>query len=594
MHGAWAPAEGLRFNARKLLVDPYARALTGPLRWHPALFGDNGMDSAPYLPRARVVDPRFDWGDDRPPAVPWSRTVLYELHVKGMTALHPGVPPEQRGRYLGLCAPAVLEHLRALGVTTLSLLPVAHSAPDPHVATLGLTNYWGYGTLGWFAPDARFASGDRGEQVDEFRAMVRALHRAGFEVLVDVVYNHTPEGDGKGPLYSLRGIDNPTYYRLDPAQPSEYEDFSGCGNTLDLRQARTRALVLDSLRAWVTELHVDGFRFDLAPALARGSPGFDPQAPFFAELAADPVLSRVKLVAEPWDARPDGYQLGGFPRPFAEWNDRFRDATRRFWRGDPVGVAELATRLAGSEDVFGPGARPPQASVNFATCHDGFTLEDLVSYAHKHNEANLEANGDGAHESFGASWGAEGPSSDPRIVRARERTKRNLVATLAFALGVPMLSHGDELSRSQRGNNNAYCQDNELTWLDWSLDPRRERFLHFVQRAFALRRASPVFARERFYGHDHVTWLGADGAPLTADDWKDPARRVLGVRVDGALLLANASAKSCLFTLPAPLPGMRWRALLSSACERPRLRGRRARIAPFACLWLGAEPGPHP
>jgi len=591
VHGAWAPTEGLRFNARKLLVDPYARALTGALTWHPALSGENGLDSAPYVPRARVIDPRFDWGDDRPPAIPWSRTVLYEVHVKGMTALHPHVPLAERGRYLGLCAEPVLAHLRALGVTTLSLLPVAHSAPDPHVASLGLTNYWGYNTLGWFAPDARFASGDRGEQRDEFRAMVRSLHRAGFEVLLDVVYNHTPEGDGNGPLYSLRGIDNPTYYRLLPGQPSEYEDFSGCGNTLDLRQPRTRALVLDSLRAWVEELHVDGFRFDLAPALARGDSGFDPHAPFFAELAADSVLSRVKLVAEPWDARPEGYQLGRFPRGFAEWNDRFRDATRRFWRGDPVGVAELATRLGGSEDVFGPGARAPQASVNFATCHDGFTLEDLVSYAHKHNEANLEQNRDGAHESFGSGWGAEGPSADRAVVRARERTKRNLVATLAFALGVPMLSHGDELSRTQGGNNNAYCQDNATTWLDWSLDERRERFLRFVQRAFALRRAAAVFAREAFFADHDVSWMGADGAPLAPDDWRDPERRVLAARLDGALLLVNAGAKSCLFRLPEPPAGTRWRAQLSSACERPsRARGKRVRVPAHGCLWLGAEP----
>ena len=326
-------------------------------------------------------------------------------------------------------------------------------------------------------------------------------------MLVDVVYNHTPEGDGKGPLYSLRGIDNPTYYRLDPAQPSEYEDFSGCGNTLDLRQARTRALVLDSLRAWVSELHVDGFRFDLAPALARGSSGFDPHAPFFAELAADPVLSRVKLVAEPWDARPDGYQLGGFPRPFSEWNDRFRDATRRFWRGDPVGVAELATRLAGSEDVFGPGARPPQASVNFATCHDGFTLEDLVSYAHKHNEANLESNRDGAHESFGANWGAEGPSADPQILRARERTKRNLVATLAFALGVPMLSHGDELSRTQAATTTPTAR----TTRSPGSTGRSTRAASASSTSCSARSrcAAPTrsFARERFFAPENVSWL---------------------------------------------------------------------------------------
>ena len=591
--GPWAPERGLWFNAAKLLVDPYARAVTGAPRWGDALLGGNPADSAPLVPRALVVDPAFDWGDDRVPLVPWSRTVLYELHVKGMTMRHPEVSPAERGKYLGLTAPAVLEHLRSLGVTTLSLLPVAQSAPDAHIAKLGLPNYWGYATLAFSAPDARFASGAHGEQVAEFREMVRRLHAAGFEVLVDVVFNHTPEGGPDGPLYSLRGIDNPTYYRLDARNPAEYEDFTGCGNTLDLRQARTRALVLDSLRAWVTEHHVDGFRFDLAPALARESPAFSAKSAFLAELVRDPVLANVKLVAEPWDPGAGGYQLGAFPRPFAEWNDRFRDSVRRFWRGDAGALPELATRLAGSEDVFAASGRGPQASVNFVSCHDGFTLEDLVSYAHKHNEANGEENRDGAGENWSSGWGAEGPSHDADVLRLRERAKRNLIATLAFALGVPMLSHGDELSRTQLGNNNAYCLDGPETWLDWSLDERRREFLDFVRRVFALRRASPVLSRTGFLsGNGDARWLRPDGAPLAGDDWHG-AHHALGALFAGetqALLLVNAGAKGARFQLPA---GLRWRVLLSSACEKPsRVRAGRVHLAPWSCLWLGAAGGP--
>jgi isoamylase len=595
VHGPWAPQQGQRFNAEKLLVDPWARAVAGSVRWHESLSGENRLDSAPYMPRSLVVDPRFDWGDDRAPRVPWRETVLYEVHVRGMTQLHPDVPESERGRYLGLAAPAVVEHLRALGVTTLSLLPVQHSAPDPHVASLGLENYWGYGTLAYFAPDARFASGDLGEQVREFREMVRRLHRTGLEVLIDVVYNHTPEADSRGPLYSLRGVDNATYYRLDPAQPSEYEDWSGCGNTLDLRQPITRQLVLDSLRHWVSELHVDGFRFDLAPALARDPIHFDAGAAFLSELLADPVLGQVKLVAEPWDPQPGGYQLGAFPAPFREWNDRFRDTTRRFWRGDRGTHSQLATRLAGSQDVFGSNGRTPLASVNFVTCHDGFTLEDLVRYAQKHNEANGEQNRDGAQENWSRNWGVEGPTDDPRVVRLRERAKRNLVVTLAFALGVPMLSHGDELGRTQSGNNNAYCQDGPRTWVDWQLDARRREFLEFVRRAFALRRATPALSREGFWSEGDVAWLGADATPLTSADWQDPQRSALAVYVIGpppALLLLNAGSRTVAFQLPAPPAGSRWRGLLSSACHPPRVRGERVRVAPYACLWLGSEGGP--
>ncbi len=617
VHGPWQPRAGHRFNPRKLVIDPYARALAGEVRWHDALLGHDpahperasALDSAPFVPRGLVTDPAFDWGDDAPPRVPWSRAVVYECHVKGMTKLHPDVPEALRGTYLGLAHESVVRHLRELGVTTLSLLPVHHSAPDAHTASIRLANYWGYSPLGYFAPDARFASGDLGAQIDEFRRMVQALHRAGLEVLVDVVFNHTAEGDPRGPTYSLRGIDNATYYRLDPANRAEYEDWSGCGNTLDVREPRTLQLVVDSLRAWVQELHVDGFRFDLASVLGRDPHGFDTRARFFGIVQQDPTLQGVKLVAEPWDARPDGYALGRFPRPFTEWNDRFRDAARRFWRGDPGTLPELATRLAGSADVFAHDRRTPQAGLNFVTCHDGFTLEDLVSYARKHNAANREHDRDGAAENFSSGWGAEGPSADPQVRRARARAKRNLVATLAFAQGVPMLSHGDELSRSQRGNNNAWCQDGPLTWLDWQLDDERRAFLDFVRRAFALRRANPVFARRAFFdgtAAKKVVWLRPDGAPFADPDWQDPKRLAVGMLVAGsaagardeagraqsgqdALLLANAGRRGLFFTLPAAPGGGRWRALLSSACHTPgQPRRGRVRLAAHSFTWLGA------
>jgi len=621
VHGPWAPERGQRFNAHKLLLDPYARALAGEVRWRAALLAHDPaderrpsrVDSAPFVPRGLVVDPTCDWGDDAPPRVPWSQTVLYECHVKGMTMRHPALPEKQRGRYLGLAHPEVIAHLRSLGVTTLSLLPVHHSAPDAHTAELGLANYWGYAPLGYFAPDARFASGCLGEQVDEFRAMVRALHRAGLELLIDVVFNHTAEGDPRGPTYSLRGIDNATYYRLDRADASEYEDWSGCGNTLDVRQPRALQLIVDCLRHWVRELHVDGFRFDLATVLGRDPQAFDARARFFGILRQDPTLAGAKLVAEPWDARPDGYALGRFPRGFAEWNDRFRDTARRFWRGDAGVLPELATRLAGSADVFAHGSRTPQASVNFVTCHDGLTLQDVVSYAAKRNHANREQNRDGADENWSSGWGAEGPSDAPSVVRARERAKRNLVGTLAFSLGVPMLSHGDELSRTQAGNNNAYCQDNAQSWLDWALDDEQRAFLDFVRRAFALRQRNPVFARRRFFADDgasEVVWLRPDGAPFASDDWHDPRLHALGMLIAGsaadardeaarpqhgqdALLLVNGAARGCFFTLPAVPSGGSWQALLSSACQTPgRPRRGRVRLAANAFTWLGARAAP--
>jgi len=591
-HGPWDPARGARFDPAKLLVDPYARALCGEARFDECLSAaPGGLDTAPFVPRGLVVDPAFDWQGDAPPRTPWSRSMLYECHVKGMTALHPLVPEVERGRYLGLAAPAVVEHLQRLGVTAVSLLPVQHSCVDAHLGRLGLVNYWGYGTVGFFAPDARFASGDRGEQVYEFKEMVRRLHAAGIEVLLDVVYNHTPETDLRGATWFLRGLDNATYYRADPVRPGQYEDFTGCGNTLDGREPRVRKLVLDSLRYWVAEMHVDGFRFDLAPALARGADGaFDPSAPFFEIIAQDPVLAPVKLIAEPWDLGP-GYDCSGaFPHGFAEWNGRFRDASRRFWRGDPGERANLSKRLAGSEELFAWNGRAPQASINFVTCHDGFTLRDLVSYARKHNEANRENNRDGRDHEHQWNCGVEGESEDLDVCRLRERAKRNLIGTLAFAQGVPMLSHGDELGRTQRGNNNAYCHDSELTWVDWEIDDEARDLLAFCQRAFELRRENPVFRRRRFFrgeslrsGARDVVWLGHDGKPLAEDDWNAPSL-CLGMAIpaesadatdeSGAaliartvLLLQNGGAHDVQFPLPSPStedpPGV-WRERLSS------------------------------
>ncbi len=624
VHGPWQPEKGLRFDPSKLLVDPRALALDGPVQWNEALVAQPGgeapladTDTAPFVPRAVVVDPSFEWGDDAPPRVPWSRTVLYECHVKGMTQLHPQVPAAARGRFAGLAAPAVLDHLRSLGVTSLSLLPVQHAADDAHVGPRGLTNYWGYGTLGFFAPDARFAGGARGEQVNEFQRMVHALHAAGLEVILDVVYNHTPETHPRGSTLSLRGIDEASYYRPHPTQPGEYEDVTGCGNTLDLRRAPALDLVTESLRYWVEVMHVDGFRFDLAPALCRGDAGFERGAPFLRRLLEDPVLSRVKLIAEPWDLGPDPYHLGAFPPPFAEWNDRFREVARRFWCGDPHVRPQLAAAIAGSSEVFEPSGRTPQASVHFVTCHDGFTLRDVVSYARKHNQANLEEGRDGRDGEPSWNWGVEGPSDDPAVLRLRERARRNLVTTLALSLGVPMLSHGDELGRTQRGNNNAYCHDSPLTWLDWKLAPGDEAFGDFVRSVFALRRANAVFRRRRFltgerdaaFGLRDVSWLRPDGAELEEEDWSLPGQ-ALGVLLSAetaepldeagdpqaawtALLLLNGGPAPERFVLPTPPRRGRWIERLDSAGPSAKQRDGAPRLVrPHSLVVYEWEPTP--
>jgi glycogen operon protein len=605
VHGPWSPAQGHYFNPAKLLLDPYARALTGPVTWHPALATHpeppadaaerraDGRDSAGVLPKCIVVDPVYEWTGDAPPRTPWDRTVIYECHVKGMSMGHPDVPEGLRGTYLGLSSEPIVRHLRDLGVTAVQLLPVQQEASEPRLARLGLTNYWGYSTIGYFAPDVRFASGDRvGGSVAEFRQMVRELHAAGLEVLLDVVYNHTAEGGAGGPTLSFRGIDNRAYYRLDPEDRTRYVDFTGCGNTLDLRSAPALDLVLDSLRYWVEQMHVDGFRFDIAPVLGRMDDGFDPRAPFFERVRDDPVLREVKLIAEPWDLGPGGYQVGSFPAGWAEWNGKYRDAARRFWRGDTGRVPELASRLAGSSDLYGSAGRGPLASVNFVTCHDGFTLHDLVSYERKHNAANGEENRDGTDHNLSRNWGVEGPATTTQIARVRERVKRSLLATLACSQGVPMLSHGDELGRSQQGNNNAYFHDGPLTWLSWELNDDARALLAFTRRLFALRAATPELRRESFFPETPaaahgLTWLRADGTPMAADDWAHDANHLLGMWFDGPdplLLLMNGGGRSRPFRLPpAPAP---WRVLVDTSHDGERPAESQVTLAPHSLVLL--------
>jgi glycogen operon protein len=586
VHGPYAPHDGHRFNPDKLLIDPYARAITGPVRWSDRMFGytiadpaADGMpdprDSAGDMPKCVVIDTAFNWGDDRPPRVAWTRTVIYECHVKGMTVRHPDIAPHERGTYLGLASEAIIDHLGALGVTAVQLLPIHHYAVDRHLVERGLTNYWGYNTIGFFAPDVRYASGGLGQQVSEFKTMVKRLHRAGLEVILDVVYNHTGEGNHLGPTLCFRGIDNAVYYRLSADDRRHYADYTGCGNTLDVAHPRVLQLVLDSLRYWVQDMHVDGFRFDLAPALARDPDVFAPNARFFDVIRQDPILSSVKLIAEPWDLGPDGHRLGQFPVGWAEWNDRYRDTVRRFWHGDAAVLPELASRLAGSSDLFDRAGRGPFASVNFVACHDGFTLRDLVSYERKHNDANGHGDTDGTDANFSRNWGAEGPTPDSRVVRRRERMMRNFLATLAFSQGIPMLGHGDELGRTQLGNNNAYCQDSELTWVDWSLGPAEWKLLEFARRVFAIRRHNPVLRRRHFFygrlvgetGAKDVAWLLPEGVELESRDWHDAHRHAVGMLIHAAstderdergrlaggetvLLLLNPGGRSVRFTLP--------------------------------------------
>jgi len=605
VHGPYDPAKGIRFNGNKLLLDPYAKAIGRNLTWHDSLFGYkvgdaeadlsfDERDSAPYAPLAAVVDTAFTWGDDRPPNTPWNKTLIYELHVKGFTQRMPGVPEKQRGSYVALASEAALKHLLDLGVTAVELMPVHYFLEDRHLIEKKLTNYWGYNSLGYFAPHPEYASSEgTREPVQQFKRMVRGLHAAGLEVILDVVYNHTAEGNQMGPTLSMRGVDNASYYRVSPEDPRYYMDFTGCGNTLNMRHPRVLQLVMDSLRHWVLEYHVDGFRFDLASTLARELHDVDKLGAFFDIIHQDPVLSQVKLIAEPWDVGAGGYQVGNFPVLWTEWNGKYRDNVRRFWKGDGGTVSEFATRLSGSSDLYAYSGRSPYASINFITCHDGFTLQDLVSYNDKHNEANGEDNKDGANDNNSWNCGAEGTTDDPAINALRERQKRNLMATLLFSAGVPMICGGDELSHTQKGNNNAYCQDNELTWLNWELTPPQQEFLEFVKLATRIRREQPVFQRRKFFlgrkirGSDikDLSWFDPKGAEMTDEAWDAGFVKCLGMRLAGdvigeqdergepivgdtLLLLLNAHHEPIPFKLPAAREEHHWEVILDTAVSQ--------------------------
>jgi isoamylase len=593
VHGPWDPASGLRFNPAKLLVDPYAMGISGKVDWRAPMFPYrleaghlviDDQDNAWGAPHSVVVDPSFDWGDDRPPRTHWHDTVIYELHVKGFTARHPEVPEPLRGTYAGLASPAAIAHLRSLGVTAVELLPVHEKCDDQHLVDRGLTNYWGYNTLGFFAPEQSYcATGRVGEQVREFKQMVKALHAAGIEVILDVVYNHTAEGNHLGPMLSLKGIDNLAYYRTVPGDPRYYMDYTGCGNSLNMRHPQALKLIMDSLRYWVTEMHVDGFRFDLAAALARELHEVDRLSAFFDVIHQDPILSRTKLIAEPWDLGDGGYQVGNFPVLWTEWNGRYRDAIRRWWKGDGALVADLGYRLTGSSDLYQSTGRRPYASINFVTAHDGFTLHDLVTYNEKHNEANGENGADGSNHNDSWNCGVEGETDDDEIVELRERQKRNFIVTLALSQGVPMLCGGDEIGRTQGGNNNAYCQDNEISWHDWRLDDRRRALLAFTRRILALRASEPVLRRRRFFsggfsrGSDlkDIGWFRPDGQEMSREDWELPFVRAIGMLLNGEaipspddrgeriigdtlLILMNAHHEEIEFVLPLSDWGERW------------------------------------
>ena len=599
VHGPYAPEKGHRFNPHKLLLDPYARSIVGSIRWSDAHFGytighkredlsQDRRDSAAGMPKSQVIDSAFSWGEDRHPQIHCNNRVIYEMHVGGYTRRHPDVPPNLAGKYVGLCTPQVIDHLKSLGVTTIELLPIQAFVDDRPLTQRGLTNYWGYNTIGFFAPEPRYGAGN---PVHEFKTMVKTLHSAGFEVILDVVYNHTGEGNEKGPTLSFRGIDNYSYYRLGDDK-RHCADFTGCGNSLDLRNPRVLQLVVDSLRYWITDMHVDGFRFDLATTLARDSPDFDSLSTFFGVLRQDPVISPRLLISEPWDLGPGGYQVGKFPPGWAEWNDQYRDTMRAYWKGDGGLIGDFARRLTGSSDLFGHNERGPCASVNFITAHDGFTLHDLVSYNEKHNEANGEDNRDGTDNNLSWNHGAEGPTDDGDIIWLREQQKRNLLATLLLSQGVPMLLAGDEVGRTQQGNNNTYCQDNEINWLDWYWDDNRWRLLNFTKRMIQLRREHPLFRRRNFFkgvpvgdgARKDITWLKPDGHEMTPEEWEKEFARSLGVWLNGEALpetderghalrdasfvvLFNAHHGPIEFRLPDPGPGWTWKTEIDTSYD---------------------------
>jgi isoamylase len=604
VYGPWNPAEGLYCNPNKLLLDPYARAVAGGVDWDEACYGyqfgdpdrPNETDNAGCVPRSVVVGSDFDWSDDRAPNTPLHESMIYEVHVKGFTAQHPTIPENLRGTYAGLASPEAVEHLTLLGVTAVELMPVHQFVDDQHLVEKGLHNYWGYNSIGFFAPHGAYAAGgDTGEQVNEFKGMVKALHAAGIEVILDVVYNHTAEGNHLGPTLSFKGIDNRSYYRVVEDDPRFYYDTTGTGNSLNVRSPHTLQLIMDSLRYWVTEMHVDGFRFDLAATLARQFYEVDRLSAFFDIIQQDPVISQVKLIAEPWDVGEGGYQVGGFPPLWSEWNGRYRDSIRDFWRGEPGRVGDLAQRLTGSSDLYENDGRKPSASVNFVTAHDGFTLHDLVSYNEKHNEENGEDGRDGSDDNRSWNCGAEGPTDDPEITELRERQKRNLLATLFFSQGVPMLLYGDELGRSQGGNNNAYCQDNPISWLDWSQRDENLELLGFTRQLMELRRAHPLLHHRGWFqgrpirGHGglaDIVWLDPSGEEMTDEQWHDGRAKSLAVflngegirmldaqgqrvRDDSLLFVFNAHHENLEFTMPDPAFAAEWEVMLDTREPTP-------------------------
>ena len=624
VHGPHDPANGARCNPNKLLLDPYSKAIDGNFDWNQSLFGynfgdpdsRNDDDSAASMPKSVVINPYFDWGVDRPPGHEYADSVIYEAHVKGLTQTHPDIPEQIRGTYAAVGHPAIIEHLQSLGITAIELMPVHHFANDSTLIDKGLTNYWGYNTIGFFAPDAKYSSSPNpGGQVQEFKAMVRALHEAGIEVILDVVYNHTAEGNHLGPTLSMRGIDNAAYYRLVDDDKRYYMDYTGTGNSLNVGHPHSLQLIMDSLRYWVTEMHVDGFRFDLASTLAREFYDVDKLATFFELVQQDPTVSQVKLIAEPWDVGPGGYQVGGFPPQWTEWNGKYRDTVRDYWRGEHATLDEFASRLTGSADLYEHTARRPVASINFITAHDGFTLRDLVSYNEKHNEDNGEDNNDG--ESHNRSWncGVEGPTDDAEVNALRSRQQRNFLATLLLSQGVPMIAHGDELGRTQDGNNNVYCQDNELSWIDWATADTE--LMEFARTVSELRTAHPVFRRRRFFsgellaedGLPDIVWLNPDGTPMTGDHWGSgfaksiavflngdaiPYMDVRGQRVTDAsfLLFFNAHHEPIEFALPPKEYAQSWTAVIDTASapdEDPKPAGAAVTVEARAVLVLRAS-----
>ncbi len=601
VHGPWDPAHGLRFNPAKLLIDPYAKAISGRVDWQKPIFpyrfgGENAdvnidrRDSASGMPKSIVVSPYFDWEHDRPPHIPLSDSIIYELHVRGFSMLNEHIPQDLRGTYAGLASPPSLKYLKDLGITAVELMPVHQFVHDKVLVDRGLRNYWGYNTLNYFSPESQYAtSGDSGAQVPEFKAMVKALHREGIEVILDVVYNHTAEGNQLGPMLSFRGIDNPTYYKLVPDNPRYYMDYTGTGNSLNVRHPQVLKLIMDSLRYWVTEMHVDGFRFDLAATLARELHDVDRLSAFFDIIHQDPIISQVKLIAEPWDVGSGGYQVGNFPVLWAEWNGKYRDTVRRYWKSDEGQLSDLGYRLTGSSDLYQHDGRRPYASINFVTAHDGFTLEDLVSYNDKHNEANGENNQDGANDNHSWNMGVEGPTDNPEILAARERQKRNLLATLLLSQGVPMMCGGDEIGHTQHGNNNAYCQDNEISWYDWKLDERRSKLLEFTRKLIEFRRLHPNLRRRKFFqdrevyhpSSKDIAWYRADGMEMTHEQWNTGWMRSLAVMLNGEtlgetdqmgeaiiddsfLILLNSSGEVATYTLPQSPQNRGWKLLLNT------------------------------